>query len=114
MLNLNKLLEGLSEGRKNCILELFGSVELLYDTVYLVVQNEHVIQNTKPENWEAKLENIKYYRSRIEGKLSALGLDAKDIVADIANDYFEDYVNFRAAQHSITQAQFVEIIKRLQ
>ena len=45
--------------------------------------------------------------------LTAWGLDGKELVADIAGDYFDDYVAYRERPATLTNEQFVAIINKI-
>jgi len=45
--------------------------------------------------------------------LDELELPGKDILADIASDYLEDYVNYREKEFRMTNEEFISIIKRI-
>ena len=49
----------------------------------------------------------------MEELVSSYGLDGKEIVADIASDYFEDFVNYKEPELDITNEEFIAIIRNL-
>lgn len=112
MTEVQSRLEALDTALKDQIAEQFGSVTYFYETVYLVVQNAHVLQQQAPQGFEKKLEVIEYYKSLIEKKLDSFGLDGKEWVADIASDYFEDYVHYREPQLTIPDDVFYGNLKK--
>ncbi len=113
MTEVQTRLDALDASVKESISQFFGSIQYFYETVYLVVQNGHMIQQSGQDGFEKKLETIEYYKSKIESKLDSFGLEGKEWVADIASDYFEDYVHYREASLSIAQEQFFSNLKRL-
>lgn len=113
MTETEKRLTELSPELKDKINGMFGSTDALYETAYLIAQNGHILQNEHPQAWEQKLQNIQYYQERLEAKLDDIGLDGKELFADIASDYFEDFVNYRNREMKIDDAQFIHIIKKL-
>lgn len=113
MTEVQSRLEALDTALKERIAKQFGSVTYLYETVYLVVQNAHALQQQAPQGFEKKLEVIEYYKSLIEKKLDEFGLEGKEWVADIASDYFEDYVHYRETKLSIPDEVFYGNLKGL-
>ncbi|HOU68452.1 MAG: hypothetical protein M0P12_02680 [Paludibacteraceae bacterium] len=114
MTKTQSFIADLPKDKKKAISQCFISPELFYEAVYLIVQNGHILQQSQPDMWEMKLKNIEYYQQQIEAKLDGMGFNGKDLVADIASDYFEDYVHYREAKLSITSEQFLGIIRSLQ
>ncbi|MCC8133045.1 MAG: hypothetical protein LIP04_05265 [Tannerellaceae bacterium] len=45
--------------------------------------------------------------------MDSYGLAGEDILADIASDYFEDYVNYRCIELNMENEDFIQIIKRI-
>ena len=45
--------------------------------------------------------------------VSSYGLDGGEIVADIASDYFEDYVNYKEPELDITNDEFIAILQKI-
>lgn len=109
---LNKLKE-LPEAAQEKISPIYGSADKLYATIYLIARNEHVLREEKPAQWEAKMKIINAYQDIILSMLNGLGLDGKDIIADITSDYLEDYVNYREQDFGMTNEEFISIIKRI-
>ncbi|MCB9017159.1 MAG: hypothetical protein WCU80_07060 [Paludibacteraceae bacterium] len=114
MTQTQKFIADLPKDKRKGLSQQFFSPELFYDAVYLIVQNGHLLQQTQPDMWEMKLKNVEYYQKRMEEKLDAMGLDGENLVADIASDYFEDYVHYREIQLDITNQQFMDVIRKLQ
>lgn len=92
---------------------LFGSVEAMYETIYLIAKNEHLTELDKLERYEERLTMIRAVRTKVEQLLSAWGMDGKETVADIASDYFDDYVAYRERPVTLTNEQFVAIINKI-
>lgn len=113
MTNTQKYIESLPADTQQQLTGFFGSVDAFYQTIYLMVQNGHMIQENKPDQWERRLETVKHYQELAEKYLNTLGLNGKDLVADIASDYFEDYVHYREQQFPLTQEQFISNIQKL-
>ena len=109
---LNKLKE-LPVAVQEKINSIYGSMEKFYATVYLIAKNEHILQDGKPEQWEEKMKVIHVYQAMIRFMLEELELPSKDIMADIASDYLEDYVNYREQDFGMTNDEFLSIIKRI-
>ena len=94
MTKIQQFLADLSEEKKSLFVPVFGSMEKFYTVVYLIARNEHVTDQEKPDRYEDRLQVIRQIRNRVEKLVSSYGLDGGEIVADIASDYFEDYVNY--------------------
>lgn len=92
---------------------VFGSVEKFYTVVYLIARNEHVTDQEKPERYEDRLQVIRQMRERVERLVSSYGLDGPEVVADIASDYFEDFVNYREPELDITNEEFLSILRKI-
>ncbi len=92
---------------------LFGSVDAMYETIYLIAKNEHLTESDKPARYEERLATIRAVRTQVEQMLTAWGLDGKELVADIAGDYFDDYVAYRERPATLTNEQFVAIINKI-
>ena len=56
---------------------------------------------------------IRQIRNRVEKLVSSYGLDGGEIVADIASDYFEDYVNYKEPELDITNDEFIAILQKI-
>lgn len=92
---------------------MFGNINRFYTVVYLIARNEHVTGQEKPDRYEERLEIIRRIRVKMEHLVDSFGLDGTDIVADIASDYFEDYVNFREQSLDISNEEFINVINRI-
>lgn len=113
MTKAQELLAALPEEKRALIEPLFDSVELLYETVYLIARNEHITDLEKPERYEDRLQVIREMRKRVEGLLNGFGLEGEELVADIASDYFEDFVAYREPELTVTNEKFIEILRRI-
>ena len=113
MTKIQQFLADLPEGRKARFIPVFGSVERFYTVVYLIARNEHVTDLEKPDRYEDRLRVIRQMRSRVERLVDSYGLDGGEIVADIASDYFEDYVNYKEPELDITHDEFLMILRRI-
>lgn len=114
MTKAKQFITDLPKEKRKAIEKVFFSLGDFYETVYLIVQNGHILELNQPHMWEVKHKNIEYYRTRVETLLDTIGLDGKELVADIASDYFEDFVHYRNTTPNITSERFVEIIKKIQ
>ena len=81
--------------------------------MYLIAKNEHITGNEKPDRYQERLDVIRRIRSKVENIVSSFGLDGAELVADVASDYFEDYVNFREPSVMLTNEEFVETINKI-
>lgn len=113
MTRIQEYLAALPEEKKAMFAPVFGDVDKFYTVVYLITRNEHLTDLEKPERYEDRLQVIRQVKSRLEAMISSFGLDGIEIVADIASDYFEDYVNYKEPQFDITNEEFVGIIQKI-
>ena len=113
MTKIQDFLAALPEDKKALFIPVFGNVDKFYTVVYLIARNEHVTDMEKPDRYEDRLQVIRQVRSKVEDLVSSYGLEGKEIVADIASDYFEDYVNYKEPELDITNEEFIGIIQKL-
>ena len=113
MTKIQEFLAALPEDKKALFIPVFGTVDKFYTVVYLIARNEHVTDMEKPDRYEDRLQVIRQIRSKVEDLVSSYGLEGKEIVADIASDYFEDYVNYKEPELDITNEEFIGIIQKL-
>lgn len=113
MTKIQEFLATLPEDEKALFIPVFGNVDKFYTVVYLIARNEHVTDMEKPDRYEDRLQVIRQVRSKVEDLVSSYGLEGKEIVADIASDYFEDYVNYKEPELDITNEEFIGIIQKL-
>lgn len=113
MTKIQEFLATLPEDKKALFIPVFGNVDKFYTVVYLIARNEHVTDMEKPDRYEDRLQVIRQIRSKVEDLVSSYGLEGKEIVADIASDYFEDYVNYKDPELDITNEEFIGIIQKL-
>lgn len=113
MTKIQEFLAALPEDKKALFVPVFGNVDTFYTVVYLIIRNEHITDMEKPERYEDRLQVIRQVKNKAEALVSSFGLDGKEIVADIASDYFEDYVNYREPAFDITDEEFVGVIRKL-
>lgn len=106
-------LAALPEEKKALFLPVFGSVETFYTVVYLISRNEHITDREKPDRYEDRLRVIRQIRARVEALVTSFGLKGTEIVADIASDYFEDYVEYKEPELNITNEEFLSILKQI-
>lgn len=113
MTKIQETLAVLPEEKKNLFVPVFGSVDKFYTVVYLIARNEHITDQEKPDRYEDRLQVIRQIRSRIEHLVTSFGLDGIEIVADIASDYFEEYVNYKESEFEMTNDEFIRIIQQV-
>ena len=113
MTKIQEFLAALPEDKKALFIPVFGNVDKFYTVVYLIARNEHVTDMEKPDRYEDRLQVIRQVRSKVEDLVSSYGLEGKEIVADIASDYFEDYVNYKEPELDMTNEEFIGIIQKL-
>ena len=109
MTKIQETLVALPEEKKALFIPAFGDVDKFYTTVYLIARNEHVTELEKPD----RLQVIRQIRGKVEKLVSSFGLDGSEIVADIASDYFEDYVNYKEPDIRMTNEEFLGIIQKV-
>ncbi|MCD8166437.1 MAG: hypothetical protein LUE93_10140 [Bacteroides sp.] len=108
-----KQLRQLPEDLQNRIRDIYGDMDKFYATVYLIARNEHIGQEDRSEAGNQRMEVIHAYQNRIECMLTEGGADGKEIMADIAGDYLEDYVNYREQDFGMTNEEFLSIIRKI-
>lgn len=113
MTNTQHYLINLGEDMKARIGQLFISFDKFYPAVYLLVKNEHLTNEEKPERFEDRLSMIAQVRRQTESFLTGIGLSGVDLYADIASDYFEDYVNYREPEFELTNEEFLGIVRNI-
>lgn len=113
MTKIQKYLADLPEDKKALFVPVFGNVDKFYIVVYLIIRNEHITDSDKPERYEDRLQVIRQVKNKVETLVSSFGLDGQEIVADIASDYFEDYVNYKEPALDITNEEFIAFIQKL-
>jgi hypothetical protein len=113
MTKIQTILADLPKERKDMFVPLFGDIDKFYTVVYLIARNEHVTEQEKPDRYEDRLQVIRQIRHKVETIVDSLGLNGIDIVADIASDYFEDYVNYKEPEISLTNEEFIGIIQKV-
>ena len=113
MTHIQETLAALSAEQKAQFVPVFGSIDKFYTVIYLIARNEHITDQEKPDRYEDRLQVIRQIRSKAEKLVDSYGLDGSEIVADIASDYFEDFVNYREPELDITNEEFVDIIQKI-
>lgn len=113
MTKIQEFLAALPEDKKALFVPVFGDMDKFYTVVYLIIRNEHITDQEKPERYEDRLQVIRQVKSRLETLITSYELDGKEIVADIASDYFENYVNYKEPEFDITNEEFIGIIQKL-
>lgn len=113
MTKIHQFLADLPEEKKAMFAPVFGNVDKFYTVVYLIARNEHVTDQEKPDRYEERLQVIRQMRRRVEERVSSFGLEGEEIVADIASDYFEDYVNYKEPEPDITNEEFIAILQKI-
>ncbi len=93
---------------------IFPSIDTFYATCYLIIRNGHQWEQEKSDMWEKKCETVAWFRHKIERILTQNELPGEDIVADIASDYFEDYVHYIDRAFDISNDEYINYIKQLQ
>lgn len=113
MTKTREFLAALPDEKKALFVPVFGDTDMFYKVVYLIARNEHVTDQEKPDRYEDRLRVIRQIRSRVEALVTSFGLEGSDIVADIASDYFEDYVNYKEPELDITNEEFLRVIRNI-
>lgn len=113
MTDIQIYLAGLPADIQERLAPVFGDTDRLYAAVYLVARNEHVVSLEKPDRYEDRLRTIEAVKKKIEKLLDARGLDGATVVADIAGDYFDDFVAYREPDFGLTDEEFVELVRKI-
>lgn len=113
MTKIKNYLADLPEDKKALFVPVFGNVDKFYTVIYLIIRNEHITDLEKPKRYEDRLQVIGQVKNKVENLVTSFGLDGQEIVADIASDYFEDYVNYKEPTLDITNDEFIGIIQKL-
>lgn len=113
MTKIKNYLADLPEDKKALFVPVFGNVDKFYTVIYLIIRNEHITDLEKPERYEDRLQVIGQVKNKVENLVTSFGLEGQEIVADIASDYFEDYVNYKEPTLDITNDEFIAIIQKL-
>lgn len=113
MTKIQEELAGLPEEQKALFVPVFGDMDKFYAVMYLIARNEHLTELDKPERYEDRLKVIRQVRHKAEEMLNGFGLDGAEILADIASDYFEDYVNYKEPQWPLTNEEFLDLIRKI-
>lgn len=106
-------LSGLPEDKKRLFVPIFGSIDRFYTVVYLIARNGHATEQDKPHLWEERLRVIRQVEKKVEKLLNSFHLNGPEIVADIASDYFNDYVKYKELEPDLTNDEFLSIIQRI-
>ena len=77
MTKIQEYLAALPEDKKALFIPVFGSVDKFYTVVYLIIRNEHVTDQEKPERYEDRLQVIRQVKNKVEELVSSYGLDGK-------------------------------------
>lgn len=113
MTKIQEELAGLPEEKKALFVPVFGDMDKFYAVMYLIARNEHLTELDKPERYEDRLKVIRQVRHKAEEMLNGFGLDGAEILADIASDYFEDYVNYKEPEWPLTNEEFLDLIRKI-
>lgn len=113
MTNVQLYINDLPENVREELQRVFLSFDKFYPAVYLLVKNEHLTGEEKPERFEERMEMIQTARRKTEVFLDKIGLNGVELVADIASDYFEDYINYKETEFEISNQEFLDIINNI-
>ncbi|MDH6343402.1 hypothetical protein M2480_003010 [Parabacteroides sp. PFB2-12] len=106
-------LSSLPDEQKKWFVPVFGTIERFYTVVYLIIRNEHATEQDRLDYFEERLQVIREVKNRVEKLVNTYGLDGKEVVADIAGDYFEDFVNYKELETDLTNEEFINMIQRI-
>ena len=113
MTTAQQRIERLDKKKKQATIALFGSIDVFYETFYLMIKNEHQLDLYRPEGWSAKLSSAQYYRRLATEKIVKECFIDADLLEDIYSDYFEDFANYREKTPTISNEDFITILKKL-
>ena len=91
----------------------FKDREEFYHFFYHLIQNEHLIEMEKPENYEEKLKAVQFYRRLAVKRVVAEDTAFEELIDDIFSDYHEAYANFQENKQPLAQKRFLEILNKL-
>ena len=111
MTKTQEYLANLPQEKKSAIEAIFGSMDKFFQCLYLIAQNEHNVQISKPEHMEQRLDMIYSIQEKVEKFLDNLNLSGYDIFADIKSDYLEDYLAARSIDLVLDIDEFVGLVK---
>jgi len=95
------------------IKDIYGGIDKLYATIYLIARNEHQCQIMPVPGAEQRLKTIRAYQGMIRFMLDEGGLNGKEIMDSIASDYLEDFVKYKEQNFGMTDEEFINIIKKI-
>lgn len=114
MTTIQTYLSQLDSKKKELFTPIFESFDNFYTVVYLIVRNQHITEQEKPDRFEERLQVILHIRNKVEKIIDSFGLNGEEIVADIASDYFEDFIQYKEIEVKLTDEEFVNIIQQIQ
>ena len=91
----------------------FKDREEFYNFFYHLIQNEHLIEMEKPEQYEEKLKAVQFYRRLAVKRVVAEDAMFEELIDDIFSDYHEAYANFQENKQPLAQKRFIEILNKL-
>ena len=74
MTKIQEYLAALPEDKKALFIPVFGSVDKFYTVVYMIIRNEHVTDQEKPERYEDRLQVIRQVKNKVEELVSSYHL----------------------------------------
>lgn len=113
MEDVYEYLSGLPEDKKKLFVPIFGNVDRFYSVVYLITRSGHVMKRDKPYLWAERLRVIRQVEKKVEKLLNSFHLNGREIVADIANVYFNDHAKCEELEPDLTDDEFLSIIRRI-
>ncbi|MDL2213573.1 hypothetical protein LJC21_00385 [Bacteroides sp. OttesenSCG-928-E20] len=113
MSEAKKELKKLSEPIKKKVKEIYGSIDKLYATIYLIARNEHQCRMASIPGAMQRLKTINVYQGVIRFMLDEGGLDGKEVMDSIASDYLDDFIQYKEQDFGMTNEEFLAIIKAL-
>lgn len=93
--------------------KIYGSIDKLYATIYLIARNEHQCQIMPVPGAEQRLKTIHAYQGMIRFMLDEGGINGKEIMDAIASDYLEDFVKYKEQDFGMTDKELINIIKKI-
>lgn len=113
MRKIESYFTNLPEETKTQLEQVFLSVDKLYPVIYLLAKNEHLTSEEKPDRYEDRLAVMKQVRLKLEAFLNKIGLDGENLFADVASEYFDDYVSYKEKEFDLSNEDFLLIIRNI-
>lgn len=92
---------------------IFGNLDRLYATIYLIARNAHQCEMEAVPGVEQRMRTISIYQGKIRFMLDEEGLNGQEIMDAIAAEYLEDFIHYREPDFGLTNEAFIDILKKV-